>query len=142
VAFVAEQVGVPAGELADYDWAGRSIKYHRAQVREAFGFRESTVADEERWTEWLRGEVCPVELSEDRVRTALLRRCRSEQIESPGSSRITRVLGAARAGHESDFTTRTIARLSPVAVERLEGRWAPRRAGRGPRRSPTGSWIC
>ncbi|MDQ6776875.1 MAG: DUF4158 domain-containing protein [Actinomycetota bacterium] len=57
MAFVAEQVGVPAGELAGYDWTGRSIKYHRAQVREAFGFRESTVADEDRWTDWLRGEV-------------------------------------------------------------------------------------
>jgi hypothetical protein len=30
VTFVAEQLGVPAGELAGYDWAGRSIKYHRA----------------------------------------------------------------------------------------------------------------
>ncbi len=42
-------------------------------------------------TEWLRGEVWQVELSEDRVRDALLRRCRSEHIEPPGSSRITRV---------------------------------------------------
>lgn len=121
VAYVAEQVGVPAsGELSGYDWSGRSIKYHRAQAREAFGFREATVADEERWTGWLRGEVCPVELSEDRVRDALLQRCRSEQVEPPRSSRIGRVLGAARAGHESDFTTRTVARLSPASCDRLE----------------------
>jgi hypothetical protein len=100
--------------------AGRSIKYHRAQVREAFGFREATVADEERWTGWLRGEVCPVELSEDRVRDALLQRYRSEQVEPPRSSRIGRVLGSARAGHESDFTTRTVARLSPASCDRLE----------------------
>jgi len=119
VTFVAEQLGVPAGELAGYDWAGRSIKYHRAQVREAFGFRESTVADEDRWTRWLRGDVCPVELSEDRVRDALLRRCRSERIEPPGSTQIARVLGAAHAGHESDFTTRTVDRLSVTAVDRL-----------------------
>src|SRR4051794_10666939 len=49
VAFVADQVAVSSTELAGYDWAGRSIKYHRAQVREAFGFRESMVADEQRW---------------------------------------------------------------------------------------------
>ena len=73
---MAEQVGVPAGDLAGYDWVGRSIKYHRAQVREAFCFRESTVADEQRWARWLQDEVYPVELSEDRVRDALLRRCR------------------------------------------------------------------
>ncbi|MGZ4525793.1 MAG: DUF4158 domain-containing protein [Mycobacterium sp.] len=71
VAFMAEQVGVPAGDLAGYDWTGRSIKYHRAEVREAFCFRESTVADEQRWARWLQDEVYPVELSEDRVRDAL-----------------------------------------------------------------------
>lgn len=61
-----------------------------------------------------------MELSEDRVRDALLQRCRSEQVEPPRSSRIGRVLGAARAGHESDFTTRTVARLSPASCDRLE----------------------
>jgi hypothetical protein len=85
VAFMAEQVGVPAGDLAGYDWAGRSIKYHRAQVREAFCFRESTVADEQRWARWLQDEVYPVELSEDRVRDALLRRCRSA-VDQPSRS--------------------------------------------------------
>jgi hypothetical protein len=120
VTFVAEQVGIAASELAGYDRTGRSIKYHRAQVREAFGFREPTVAEEDRWTDWLRRDVCLVELSEDRVRDALLSRCRTDQIEPSASSRIARVLGVARAGHESDFTTRTVYRLSASAVERLE----------------------
>jgi hypothetical protein len=118
-AFVADQVAVAAGELSGYDWTGRSIKYHRAQVREAFGFRESAVADEERWTVWLQREVCPIELSEDRVRDALLRRCRSELVEPPGPSRVERVLGSARAGHDAQFTARTLSRLSDGATLRL-----------------------
>jgi hypothetical protein len=61
--YVAGQVGVAPAALAGYDWAGRSIKYQRARVREALGFRESTVADERRWARWLRDEVCPVELN-------------------------------------------------------------------------------
>ena len=88
-------------------------------MREAFGFRESTVADEQRWARWLQEEVCRVELSEDRVREALMRRCRSDRVEPPGSSRITRVLGAAQSGHETKFTTRTVDRLSVTAIERL-----------------------
>lgn len=119
VAFAADQVGVPSVELAGYDWAGRSIKYHRAQVRDALGFRESTVSDERRWAGWLQGEVCPVELSADRVHDALLRRCRSERIEPPGSSRIDRVIGTARAA-TTQFTARTAARLSVGMVDRLE----------------------
>ncbi|AET57499.1 transposase Tn3 family protein [Paenibacillus terrae HPL-003] len=30
---------------AKYDWMGRSITYHRTQIREFFGFREDTIGD-------------------------------------------------------------------------------------------------
>jgi hypothetical protein len=66
----------------------------------------------------LQREVCPIELSEDRVRDALLRRCRSERVEPPGASRIERVLGSARAGHDAQFTARTLSRLSDGATLR------------------------
>jgi hypothetical protein len=72
--------------------------------------------------------VCPVDVSEDRVHDALLSRCRSEQIEPPASSRIVRVLGAARAGQEIDFTTRTVGRLSATSIERLQELIVDRRA--------------
>lgn len=44
VSLVARQVGVPAGEYAAYDHRGRTAEYHRAQIREAFGFRPATAA--------------------------------------------------------------------------------------------------
>jgi len=44
-----------------YSFSGRTIEYHRAQIREALGFREAGRADEERLTAWLADEVCPVE---------------------------------------------------------------------------------
>jgi Domain of unknown function (DUF4158) len=43
---VAEQVKVDPSVLPAYPWQGRSAKYHREQIREAFGFREFTRADE------------------------------------------------------------------------------------------------
>ncbi|WFB10572.1 hypothetical protein LRS74_28710 [Streptomyces sp. LX-29] len=61
---------MPPAEAAKYDLAG--AKRHRQQSREALGSRPSTLADEERLTEWLATEVCPVELVEDRQREALL----------------------------------------------------------------------
>ncbi len=45
VEFVARQVQVAAAEFGSYEWAGRSIEHHRAQIREHLGFRECTVAD-------------------------------------------------------------------------------------------------
>ena len=47
VAFVARQVGVSAACYAEYDWNDRAIKYHQAQIRSFFGFREATVQDTE-----------------------------------------------------------------------------------------------
>lgn len=43
VAHIATQLGVPFEDYLQYDWSGRSIKYHRAQIRAALGFREATV---------------------------------------------------------------------------------------------------
>jgi hypothetical protein len=65
VAYVADQVKVAAEMFADYPWSGRSVKYHREQIRTAFGFREFTLADEDKLAGWLADEVCPVELRDE-----------------------------------------------------------------------------
>ncbi len=108
-----------AGEFASYDWAGRTVKNHRAQIRAGLGFREPTAGDEDKLADWLAAEVCPTELNRDRLRLALLARCRQERVEPPGPSRIERILGAAEAMSERRFTTRTAARLTPDAATRL-----------------------
>ncbi|MGH3436958.1 MAG: DUF4158 domain-containing protein [Sciscionella sp.] len=68
VAYVARQVGVPAADLAFYDWSGRTLEYHRAQIRKFLGFRECTVADADKLASWLAEEVCQRERRAERVR--------------------------------------------------------------------------
>ncbi len=87
--YLAGQVKVDPAAFGAYDWSGRSIKGHRAQIRRALGFRECTVGDEDKLAGWLAEEVCPVELGEERLREALLARCRAERLEPPGPSRIS-----------------------------------------------------
>src|SRR6266540_1722571 len=41
VDYVAGLVEVPAGELGRYGWSGRTIVYHRAQIRSELGFRDA-----------------------------------------------------------------------------------------------------
>ena len=45
---VARQVKVSASELGLYDWTGRTIEYHRAQIRDHLGFRVCGVVDAEK----------------------------------------------------------------------------------------------
>lgn len=83
VAYVARQVDVAPTELGGYEWVGRTAEYHRSQIRRALGFRRFSEDDEAKLAGWLAEEIAPVELSDERLREALLVRCRSERIEPP-----------------------------------------------------------
>jgi hypothetical protein len=91
----AGQVKVDPAVFAEYAWSGRTAGYHRARIRAALGFRESTVAMRASWRDWLAAELCPAGLNRDRPRLALLARCRHERIEPPGPGRIERIPGTA-----------------------------------------------
>jgi hypothetical protein len=43
VEFIAKQVKVAPEQFERYQWRGRTIEYHRAQIRKLHGFRETTV---------------------------------------------------------------------------------------------------
>jgi hypothetical protein len=118
VGYVAEQVNIAPAAFAAYSWSGRSITYHRSQIRDAFGFREFTRGDEDKLAGWLAEEVCPVELRDQQLHEAVLVRCRAERIEPPG--RVDRIIGSARAVLEQRFCDRTLARLNPASVAALE----------------------
>lgn len=116
---LAAQVKVDPALFASYSWTGQTIEYHRAQIRRALGFREASRADEEKLVFWLAAEVAPAELSDERLREALLARCRADRIEPPG--RVERIVRAARAAATERFCAATAARLEGTpAVDRLE----------------------
>jgi hypothetical protein len=127
VDYVADQVKVAPEEFALYHLSGRSAKYHRAQVRARFGFREAARSDEDALAAWLAEEVCPVELNENRVREAFLAWCRAERIEPPG--RIARIVGAAKRRTPSEGSASAPPRGSPVDPSRGWRSWWPRAAG-------------
>lgn len=81
--YVARQLKMDSSDLATYSWSGRTIEYHRAQIRAALGFRQTTEGDEARLAQWLAEEVCPVELDRRRLGEALLARCKAERLEPP-----------------------------------------------------------
>ncbi|MGO4649703.1 DUF4158 domain-containing protein [Nocardia sp. 2YAB30] len=84
--YVACQVDVERSEIAFYEWSGRTIEYHRAQIRTALGFRECSVADADEITEWLVEQVTQVERSAERVPEHVLAQCRQRRLEPPAGS--------------------------------------------------------
>ncbi len=69
---------------------------------------------------WLAAGICPMEMSPDRLRAALLARCRQEKVEPPAPARTERLLVAAEAMFERQFTQATAGRLSTESIGKLE----------------------
>jgi TnpA family transposase len=138
VTYLAAVVGVKPEAFARYSWTSRTIEYHRAQIREVFGTRPATEADEERLAVWLAAEVCPVETRRDRLADALVRRCLSDQLEPPAEGQVERVVASAVRRHEEAFSTTIVARMGRGACGRVaglldeDGRLAELRADPGP----------
>ncbi|WP_078628736.1 DUF4158 domain-containing protein [Streptomyces sp. NRRL F-2664] len=108
-----------ANALVTYEWTGRTIEYHRAQIREHLGFRECSVADADKLTAWFAEHVACKERRQEQVRVELLVRCRTESIEPPTAGRCDRVVGAALRAAEEMLTTRISARLTVESIERI-----------------------
>jgi hypothetical protein len=120
VAYVAQQLQVSTDGWVDYDWKGRTVKYHRAAIREALGFRESTVADSQAVMEWAAKHVLPQESDADRVKAAVLGRYRELRLEPAASDRLDRLVRSAVAQYEDQLCAATVARLSSSSCSALE----------------------
>lgn len=120
VEYVARQVGVTPTDIAFYEWSGRTIEYHRAQIRKALGFRECSVADADASVEWLVANVTQVQRGADAVRDRLLAWCRAERIEPPSAGRIERMVRSALSRGEELLVARVASRLDePVKAKLL-----------------------
>ncbi|MEU7858468.1 DUF4158 domain-containing protein [Nonomuraea sp. NPDC049141] len=54
---VARQIRTPASILGLYGWSGRTIERHRREIRDHLGFRECSVPDADKLTDWLAVNV-------------------------------------------------------------------------------------
>ena len=120
VGYVARQVGVAAEEYQAYDHRSRTAEYHRAQIREAFGFRQATVEDAEELAEWLLEEVAPREYDAQRLKDAAYTRLRTLKVEPPTPGRIERVVRSALGRYDESFCCTTLERLSQSTLAGMD----------------------
>ena len=112
VASLATQLDLDVATYATYAWKGRTIGYHRAQIRTLCGFREVTTDDVVVMTTWLCAQVVPHDCSLDHLKTLVYQRFRTLSIEPPTPDRIDRLIRSARHAYEDQFYTTIMNRLS------------------------------
>jgi hypothetical protein len=81
--YVAKLINVTPENYREYNWQGRSIKYHRAQIRKFFGFREIKAKDSQELTDWLAQQALIYELKFENLIVAAVSRLRELKIEPP-----------------------------------------------------------
>jgi hypothetical protein len=120
VQYLALQARTAESDWADYDWHGRTIKYHRAEIRALLGFSETTAEDTDAVMVWLREHVLTRERNPERIREAALGRFRELRLEPPTAERLGRLLASAVRTFEEQFSGTLLERLSPQTKERLD----------------------
>jgi TnpA family transposase len=125
IVFLARQLALPPELHAQYRWAGRTITFHRTQIRQALGFREATVQDAEALAAWLAREVLPHEHRPEHLHAAVLARCRACHLEPPAPSRVNRLVRSALRTYEERLYRNVLARIGPDGLARIDALLAP-----------------
>ncbi len=118
--YIAKQVKVPVEKYADYDWQGRTIKYHRAQIRKFLNFREATVKDASDMVKWLKQEVLPVEQRIEFLEELVYKRFRELCIEPSTPGRIDRLIRTALHQYETHFCADLLSKLPSQALRQID----------------------
>ncbi|WP_083798497.1 DUF4158 domain-containing protein [Lyngbya sp. PCC 8106] len=121
ISYIALQVEVSASQWREYKWSGRTIEYHRAQIRSFFGFREATVADFNSLSEWLSENVLTFDRNEQHLTEIVYQRLRELKIEPPTSERIERLIRSALHSCEQNFCATTSAQISSETRAKIDG---------------------
>ena len=120
VLYIAKQLKLEPLLFDKYDWKGRTIKYHRAQIRDFFGFRESTVKDSEDVSKWLSTVVYFYESNFESIKEESYKKFRVLKLVPPSPERIERIAKSAIHTYEIEFFKETFKKLSEDTVSRMD----------------------
>lgn len=118
--YVAHQLNVSPEGIKTYKWQGRSIKDHRAEVRELLGFRRASVTDQDALRTWLMEKVLPQEYRPAYLTQQAYSHLRQLHLEPPTKGRMDRLVASALYQYEQAFFSQTEARLSEKVKTALQ----------------------
>jgi TnpA family transposase len=121
VNYVAHQLKLDPAIFAQYDWDGRTVKSHRAQIREELSFREATALDTEEMKSWLIAEHLASDQHVEHLKIKVLKRFHECKIEPPTNERIERLIHSACNTYEQQFFEQVKERLPQETRKLLDG---------------------
>ena len=120
IRYVAQLLKVSPDRFENYDWQARTIKTHRALIRDFLGVTEATVRDAQNLTAWLETQVLAYDLKLESLEIAAAERLRHLKIELPTPERLQRIVRSAIRRFESNFSDSIAQELSSSVRKKLD----------------------
>lgn len=98
VSFIAKQLDIPHEQYLQYNWQGRTIKHHRAQIRGFMGFREATLQDLQELRSWLLQYVLPLDSQIEQLKDWVKQRLLKLKLEPPTTEQVERLIRYEASG--------------------------------------------
>ncbi len=126
---LAAQIGVGADALADYDWAGRTVRRHRRAILDHLAVAAFDETVETRFRRWLSDDLLPRELASVALEEEIGGWFARERIIRPGAYRLDRILHSTQAARDDAtlqrvadcFDTAACGRLNALLADDGEG---------------------
>lgn len=120
IEYIAKQLEMNPDIFSEYDWTGRTITYHRSEIRTYFGFREATLQDVDLMTDWLCKHVLHHSHEFNHIEDKLYQQYRELKIVPPTPDRVERLIRSATYSYEEQFFTTIYQRLSNQTCEGID----------------------
>lgn len=120
IRYLAKQLNVAPEVFEQYDFSGRSIRQHRAQIRQWLGFRPYVESDRGPLIEWLRFHVLPENQNLEFLIERIYQHLRHQQIEPPTRASIERIIRSAIQTYENEVFDSVYKNLPATVRQRLD----------------------
>ncbi|PSB00454.1 Tn3 family transposase [Merismopedia glauca] len=120
IRYIASQLQADPSLYSQYNWQGRTIKNHRAEIRELFGFRIATLSDSATISDWLIAHILPNEQRFEALQEQSYQQFRAWQIEPPTTKQIERLIRSAIHQQETNFCHQTYSQLNPTTIAKID----------------------
>ena len=124
-AFVAEQLSAAESDYEQYNWEGRGIKRHRAEIRKLHGFHRMRTSEFDSLRQWLIDKMVPQAVNERRLKALLYEELRVRKIEPPTDGRIERLINSAHRQFESQLCDSVVEQLPAKCRQALDNLTGP-----------------
>jgi TnpA family transposase len=120
LAHLAEQIGVLAFVIDDYEWTDRTGRRHREVILDQLGVRPFDDAAEDAFRAWLMTDALPKEPSADTLEERITAWLLQSKVDRPGDYRFDRTVRSAKHAHDERVFADVLARLDVETRGRLD----------------------